>query len=356
MTHGAPSIAAWSVISPFGLDQHQFRAGVATGVRAAVPVPAQHGTVPADHACLVPDFDVRAVLGRKGTRTMDRLSGLVVTAVRDLLTTVGELDDPEATAVVLATHGSVQSMWQPTRDSLLAERPFYIDPASVPRSVMNCAASEAARWHGLRGPNATVASGRTSGLLALDYARRLLASGRATQVLVGAAEEYSAARAWLEFHAYGTELLGEGCVMFLLEAAQGEDEGYSPLAELLGVQCRAHDHGDVAELLRDCLVEILDRYSVSADQLWVVCPSLLHGPLGDEERAGLEAVVGSTDARWITPTTVLGETTVATAAFQLAAVLAAADLAPCPDVRFAVVTSVDPEGTLACALLRVVAT
>ncbi|MEK8171048.1 beta-ketoacyl synthase N-terminal-like domain-containing protein [Streptomyces sp. M19] len=87
------------------------------------------------------------------------------------------------------------------RDSLVGDRPFYVDPARFPNTVLNSAAGRSAIWHRLKGPNATVAGGHATGLLALRYAMRLQRAGRATTVVCGAVEEFSSARAWLEWHA-----------------------------------------------------------------------------------------------------------------------------------------------------------
>ena len=137
------------------------------------------------------------MLGRKGTKGMDRVTGLAVAAV-------GPLAAGYDTALVLGTSGSVRSMMAFTR----SERPFAVDPAVIPSVVMNCAAGQCAIWNGLTGPNATIAGGRAAGLRGLSYARRLLRAGRARAVLCGAAEEYSAERSWLAY--YGAVAGGPG--------------------------------------------------------------------------------------------------------------------------------------------------
>ena len=77
-------ITGWSAVSPYGLSTEAF----AAAVRAQQP--AMSWADPAGPAGmtarLVPNFDQRAVLGKKGTKGMDRLTGLAVTAVGQLLT------------------------------------------------------------------------------------------------------------------------------------------------------------------------------------------------------------------------------------------------------------------------------
>jgi hypothetical protein len=152
----------------------------------------------------VPDFQVRAVLGKKGTRSMDRVTGLAITTVGRLLDDAPrnrEVATGESAALVLGTTiGSVQSQMDFVRDSFTGERPYLVDPARFPNAVMNCAAGQSAIWHRLKGPNTTIAGGRAAGLYALNYTRRLLRFGRAGTVLCGAVEEFSTERSWLGRH------------------------------------------------------------------------------------------------------------------------------------------------------------
>src|SRR5207248_2320963 len=58
--------------------------------------------------------------------------------------------------VVLGTTvGSLRSMSDYTRETLIEERPYLVSPALFPNTVMNCAAGQSAIRHGLAGINAT---------------------------------------------------------------------------------------------------------------------------------------------------------------------------------------------------------
>lgn len=202
-----PVITAWSAVSPYGIGAEALVQGLAADRPTAAPVDTERWNVPADRAHLVPDFEVRQVLGKKGTRSMDRVTGLAVTTVGALLEQPAADRDREtgdhAALVLGTTTGSVASMMDFTRSSLVGARPFDVDPAQMPNAVMNCAAGQCAIWYGIRGPNTTLAGGRTASLSAVNYSARLLASGRAESVLCGAAEEFSSARYWLERHSRG---------------------------------------------------------------------------------------------------------------------------------------------------------
>lgn len=334
------AISAWSAISPFGYGRDAFADGVNGRVDPSSPAGAEW-SVPDDRACLVPDFDIRARLGKKGTRAMDRLSALAVCTAGQLITDAG-LESLDETGVVLGTTtGSAQSIMNLTRASLEAEKPDHVEPASMPSCVMNCAAGQVAIWHELRGPNATIAAGRATGLNALNYARRLLLNGRARQVLCGAAEEYSHARSWLEYHRRGgNQVTGEGCAFLLLEPASTARD---PLAHLVGVRSGMCLDGDTAGAVRTEVRRLLAEHDVEPSSVWAAC--------GDED-ATLRELFGNETATRVPPVDLIGDTACASAMFGVAAVLSAASVDPASAGRFAVVTAVADDGSVACALLE----
>lgn len=343
-------ITGWTVVSAFGYGPQAFADGLA-GTASAVTDVTTGWDVPDDEACLVPDFDVRTRLGRKGTKAMDRGTGLALTAVADLIERVGgAVAQQDDTGLVLGTSfGSTESMMEFTRQSLTGARPWFVDPALMPYGVMNATAGQCAIWHGLRGPNATLAGGRGTALLGLRYAGRLLRNERAARVLVGAVEDYSRARAWLWHHSSppaGT-ILGEAAVMLLAEQAGGSRP---VLAEVLAVETRLAPHGDdPVDTLVDSVRLALKAARVDADQVGLVSTSDAPGELGDHERHMVGELVGGRARLLPGLGRRIGETAAASAALQLAAVLVAA---PGHRGQVALVTSVDRDGSVACALLR----
>jgi len=332
------AISAWSAISPFGYGREAFADGVNGRVDPSEPAGAQW-SVPDERACLVPAFDVRERLGKKGTRAMDRLSALAVCTAGQLIADVG-LESLDDTGVVLGTTtGSAQSIMNLTRASLEAEKPDHVEPAHMPSCVMNCAAGQVAIWHQLRGPNATIAAGRATGLHTLNYARRLLLNGRARQVLCGAAEEYSHARSWLEYHRRGhNQVTGEGCAFLLLEP---ETAARPPLAYLVGVRSSMCLDGDTATAVGTEVRRLLAEHDVEISSVWAAC--------GDEH-ATLRDLFGDEVATRIPPVDLIGDTACASAMFGVAAVLSAASVDPRSAGRFAVVTAVADDGTVTSAL------
>ncbi|MGW7409489.1 beta-ketoacyl synthase N-terminal-like domain-containing protein [Streptomyces sp. NPDC054833] len=353
-----PVITAWSAVSPFGVGRAAFTEGIKERRTTTAPLGPSYDNVPSPSACLVPGFDVRTALGRKGTRSMDRVTGLTVTAVGALL---GESErnqrvgTGEGAAFALGTTtGSAQSMMDFTRDSLTGEQPFFVDPAQFPNTVMNCASGQSAIWYQLKGPNTTIAGGRAAGLHALNYARRLLASGHAESVLCGTAEEFSPARAWLEHHAATAESLplGEGSSMLLVEPAGAGDQPV--LAEVLAVELGVVLGEDVRAALSSCLRRALAQAAVEPSRIVAVARSCSTGGAGADEVSAVAEVLGDgTGAVDLAPHELIGDTGAAAAGFQTASLLAYAETHPSAAADgIGLITSVDRTGSVGCALLR----
>ncbi|QKV94783.1 3-oxoacyl-ACP synthase [Streptomyces sp. NA02950] len=373
-----PVISAWTAVSPLGLSGADFTTGLRSGRKAGTPLDPEEWSVPFQEACLVPGFHIRQILGRKGTRSMDRATGLAVTALRALLHGEhgehgrhGDEGDNggagerlpgvgEHTGLALGTStGSAQSIMDFTRDSLVSERPFFVDPARFPNTVMNCAAGQSAIWHGLKGPNTTIAGGRATGLLALQYALRLQRAGRAGPVLCGAVEEFSSARAWLEWHARADEdataVLGEGAAVWLLEPeAAAAEHGRRALAEVAGLEfgC-APDPDAVRTVLADAIRRLLDRTGVAPGEVRMLADSAAPGAEGAAERSALADAFDGRQPPMISAADLIGDTCAASAAFQIAAVLALAERKDLAPGGHALVTSVDRDGVVGAALLRI---
>ncbi|MGH3757364.1 beta-ketoacyl synthase N-terminal-like domain-containing protein [Actinophytocola sp.] len=343
-------ITAWSAVSAYGVGAAALADGLREQRTVASTVDPEAWPVPGGKACVVPGFDARELLGAKGTRSMDRVSALAVLTAGQVARDAGDLGE-DAGLVLGVNNGSAQSMLELTRDSLVKARPEFVKPAQFPNTLMNAAAAQCAIWHRLRGPNATVAAGRTSGLVALNHARRMQRSGRAEAVLCGAAEEFSTTRAWLEHHAAPNRpdgvLLGEGCAMLLVEPAARH--GRTELAELLGLAFGVfRAPAEAGPALAGCVRRVIAAAGESPDRVWAHAAA--HDPdLSDVDKP-VDAVLGA--PLRLPMTELVGDTHAASAAFGLAAVLALAVDEPRAGGRTALVTAADRDGTVGCALLR----
>lgn len=355
-----PYISTWSAVSAFGIGRVEFSEGVRRQKPALTGLGPDEGPAAMARAGLVPNGDPRELLGRKGTRSMDRATGLAVAAVGRLLDdgTGGRIDGlDDNTALVLGTsNGSVRSIMSFTRDALTEDKPYFVDPARFPNTVMNCAAGQSAIRHGLRGPNVTVAGGRASALLALNHARRLQRSGRARSVVCGAVEEYSPERAWLDWHAQGgrqAPVIGEGSAVLLLESLESATAGdRAPLAELAAVRTALPAReADIATVLAGCLRQSLTAAAIDASDVWAVAPTGVRGDLGAYERAGLAEVFAGRVPRETVCSELLGDTYAASVAFQIVSLLSLAERDADAAGRAGLVTTVDADGVVGCAVL-----
>ncbi|MBE1501824.1 3-oxoacyl-[acyl-carrier-protein] synthase II [Amycolatopsis lexingtonensis] len=314
-------VTDWAAISPFGVSTADFSAGVLAGAP--------------DGPRTVPGFDPRELLGKQASLSMTRSAALAAATCARL---AAEDDVPARTGLVLATTtGSVQSILDVTRISLTGKKPYRIPPSTILGAAINSAAGQTAIRHALKGPNTTLAAGRPSGLVALGYARRLLDAGRADTVIAGGVEEDSEARTCIDQLCGGKAPLVEGCAMVRL-ARTGPG-----LAEVVAVASLFAADGDFGTAVRRAVRRVL----APGTPVWA---ALTSGTTGDPE---FTVVADSCrpDVMFPPLTETLGEAHAVSATFQLAAVLSHAAAAPAAG-RLALLTSVDPGGAVAAALLR----
>jgi 3-oxoacyl-[acyl-carrier-protein] synthase II len=337
-------ITAWEAYSPLG-----------HGARAHV---ASLRTASAGTRTSVPDFDVREILGRTGTRSMDRAAGLAVATTGRLLERVGPPLGgyaAEDLGVVLGASDGINSVMDFLRDTWTRDKPYDVNPAHVPRTLMNFAAGQCAIWHGVRGPNATICGSHTTALLTLNYARRLQRNGHARATIWGAVEELSDDRAAVEAARLAGPAgrpPGEGCVMFLLESP-GSPESLTgdrtALAEVLAVEFGVWgEPGQIGDALAGCLRRALARAPAGRDEVFAVAPLSSAGFGGAAERTGIVDALG--DVPLLTKTAdAIGDTRAVSAAFQIVELLTEG----AGSHRVGVATTADGEGRVGCALLRI---
>jgi 3-oxoacyl-[acyl-carrier-protein] synthase II len=220
------AITGWSVLTSAGIGRAAF-ASVADSASGPHPPASVQGLYsdplpnPCGHALVT--LDVRKELGRKGTSSIDRRTVLALIACRDALSDA-RLEISPATChrvgVALGTTwGSLQAMSDYTKDSLLEERPYLVEPARFPNTVMNCASGQAAIRFGLKGANATIAGGRIAFFSVLEYTNMMLRRNYADTILAGAVEEFTPHTAWAR-HLLGDQSsvpAGEAAAVFVVE-------------------------------------------------------------------------------------------------------------------------------------------
>jgi 3-oxoacyl-(acyl-carrier-protein) synthase len=129
-------------------------------------------------------------------RRMSRISRMAVAASVEALRDSGiamSETNRDRMAVIMGTAYGSSSHIDEFYLSLLKEGPRGAQPLLFPETVPNAAASHVAMVHKIRGPNSTFCQNELSAENAVLYARNLLAQGAVDAVLVGGAEELSAA-------------------------------------------------------------------------------------------------------------------------------------------------------------------
>lgn len=355
---GAAYVQHWSVVSGLGVGREEFARGFRAAEEAGTDRPLLDG------------FDPRTVIGTKGTRTLDRMTCLVIATaglVLDACPAVRE--GPGSIGVVLGSStGSIASIAGFTRDTFVRERPYLVNPAEFPNTVMNSAAGRTAIWYGLRGLNSTIAAGHLTGLVALRYASRMIRLGYADTLLVGAVEEASLAvtdavaalrGAGAPGPGSGRTPLGEGCVLFLVGGRDADPDGPGPVAELVdfefGTAELGADRPALTAALSRTVRSLLGRTGLRPGDVELV--SLAQsgdGQLDEAEVAAVEEVLGgASTARRIVASKRTGNSFSALGAFQLAAALAVAGPRPVGGpARPCLLTSLGTDGSVGCALVR----
>lgn len=364
---GTVALTACSLLSPIGVGLDAFTDALRDHRSGRIDIAGRFDVpMPCAEACYIADFDVRAYLGKKGTSFFDRLTSLTIVACREALRERGLAvtdDNREQIGIVLGSAvGSIESIGAFTRETLIYDRPYLVNAILFPNTVMNCAAGQAAIWLMLKGVNATVSGGQTSGIHALRYAATAIRRRYADVLLVGGIEELSLQYAWGFHHsgllAKATAPLGEGAAVFVMEdAAAVRAAGITPLAEVLACEVGAYGHLDradgIARGLAHCIQRALARSGVSADEVWAVSGSFTGDADRDRiEEEGIGLALEHMPEHKLCVKEYIGECYSAAGAFQLAALLSLYRTLPGPGGRIALVTSIGHDGSVGCALIR----
>lgn len=359
-------IVGWSALTSAGigadaLAEHLVGAGrhaadadegVEVGQLYEEPLPS-----PTGHA--LAGFDVRAELGRKGTSAFDRTTALAVVCCQDALRSAAlDLDDGSRRRVGVAlgtSLGSFKSTSDYSRETLVQERPYLVNPVLFPNTVMNCAAGQVAIRFGLRGANATIAGGTLAFLNAVRYACNALDRGYADAMLAGAVEEFTPHRAWAS-HLTGSTAevaAGEAAGVFVLaRPTVDEDPGYQ--ARILSVSTGFGPGG--AESAEQALAGCVSRAVRQAGVDPADVDTVLTGEATEEQETEYGPVARALGhrPRRVLAKRLFGECDAASGAVALAVYLAGqrAGLGDTPRPGLGLITGRGPDGAVGAAVVR----
>jgi 3-oxoacyl-(acyl-carrier-protein) synthase len=351
-------ITGCGVVSPAGIGLRTL-AGVPDGHGRREADPAIGGEFPPIPTAATPGFRAEEYLGGKGLKALNRTASLALVACDRAL---AGLDTPLAdeargrTGVVIGTStGSIRASSEFCRETLVQEKPYLVRANLIPGGVMNFCAGQIAIWNSLRGVNATIASGRVSGLAAFRYARNMISQGHIDGALVGAVEELCAQSAWA-WHLSGAlapdTAVGEGAAVFLVETpASAVAARREPLAELLACEVATPGAAGIRRGLATCVERALERSGVSADAITTVSLSAsgVRG-LRAAEEDGVRRALGALPPERTRIAELVGESYSASGALQVAGLLATRRTRRAGTA--ALVTSVGDDGTVGCLVVR----
>jgi 3-oxoacyl-[acyl-carrier-protein] synthase II len=340
----ALAVTGIGVASPVGIGRVLFAEALRSGSR-----PSYHerrvetfdaSTYPRACVAEVSGFDATKYLGDKGLRSLDRLTKLLVVAVR-LALHDSELKrdgawvagSPDRVGIVVSNaYGSLEAITELDRVATL-EDARYINPSRFPLTVSNTAAGYASIWEDLRAVNVTVSDGNCGALDAVACATALLDSSRADALLVGGAEAMSEALA-LAFSRLGALVegtcIGEGAAVIAVERPErARARGANVLCTITG-----YGTGFVApereaslvhaslEAIERAIAEALADARIGAHEIDVVVSGVsgLHA-FDQAELIAIERTVGPRTCV-VAPKRLLGETLGAGGAMGMLAAIA----------------------------------
>ena len=207
----------------------------------------------------IADFDPEAILGKKGLRTKDRATRLLLATVelgcKDLFETTPR--DARPGICIGTSFGSVQSIGDFLSDAIV-NGAHNVNPAAFANTVINAPASNVNIRYVSRMSSSTVATTFNAGIDALIHACTYIRAGHALGIVVGGLEELSyyvlaglskskvlsAAGAMMPFGRDSDGLLpGEGCAIFYIESEESAASRHAPvIAEVAGM-CSCFEPG-----------------------------------------------------------------------------------------------------------------
>ncbi|MDB5986470.1 MAG: 3-oxoacyl-[acyl-carrier-protein] synthase 2 [Nevskia sp.] len=182
-------VTGFGLVTPFGVGQQVFWEGLTQGRSAITAIDlfdASAFRTRIAGAC--PSFAIEHCDYADADRT-DRVSQFALAAASEAMRSSGlEIEDEEATGVILGTGIGGITTIDAAQKSLHTKGPRFVSPMTVPMSMFNAAASHICIRYGLRGPCFTLSTACSSGSNAIGEAFRTIQHGYATSMLAGGAD------------------------------------------------------------------------------------------------------------------------------------------------------------------------
>lgn len=247
-------VTGLGVISAAGNDTPSFWQTLQAGRSMIGPI----ANIPADLlnikvAAEVRDFDPAAYFAKKQLAMLDRFSQFALVAAREAVAQSGltfEGEAAERTAAIIGSGVGGQNTLDDNYWTIYAEKKSRVHPFTVPRLMINAAASHITMEHGILGPAYCIASACASSTHAVGHAYHMVRSGMVDRAVTGGSEAtiaFGTMRGWEALRVMAPDAcrpfslgrqgmsLGEGAAIFVLETLDAaKARGAEILGEIVG--------------------------------------------------------------------------------------------------------------------------
>jgi nodulation protein E len=275
-------ITGIGVVSPVGCGLNEFWSALVdgrSGIRAIENIPTERLTTRI--AAQVLDFDPNTHFEPRRVSQFDRFSQFAVVAARAAVRDAGlEIDEELALeiATVIGTGAGGHVTIDDSYLRLYGENAAKVHPLTIPRMMVNAAASQVSMDLGLKGPTFTTATACASGTHAIGQAFHMVRLGQAPVAIAGGTEAsltVGTLKAWEGLRILSNDtcrpfsknrsglVLGEGAAILVLESRERAVARGAPIyAELRGfgmsadaVDLISPDPDGAARAIRSALVD-----------------------------------------------------------------------------------------------------
>jgi nodulation protein E len=201
----------------------------------------------------VKNFDPLRYFDERQLNTLYRFSQFAVVAAREAIAQSGITFDgalSERTAAIIGTGAGGQNTQDESFRRIYEDKASRIYPLTIPKAMVNAAASQVSMMCGLRGPSFAVASACASSTHAIGLAYQMLRSGIAQAAVAGGVEaciSYGAIKGWEAMRVMAPDkcrpfskdrkgmIIAEGAAAVVLETEQdARKRGADILGEVVG--------------------------------------------------------------------------------------------------------------------------
>jgi nodulation protein E len=248
------AITGIGIVSPVGSDLKQFWSALVAGRSGIAPItviPSEKLNVKI--AAQISDFDPHSHFADKRLSLLDRFSQFALVAARNAVADAKLVIDEQLSPMIATIIGSGVG-GQTTQDDgfhrLYAENNPRTHPMTIPRQMLNAAASQISIEFGCRGATYAVATACASGTHAIGQAFHLVRSGHAPVAIAGGSEAcltFGTIKAWEALRVLSADtcrpfsknrsglVLGEGAAVLILESVErAKGRGARIYAEMVG--------------------------------------------------------------------------------------------------------------------------